>query len=246
MTNVKSNNRIVPLLLAAATALWLSQPTGEAWGSSVTFAQFQQNAAGSPFVFTNAGAASTFAATSVPVNFQYLVPNTYGAVNLNIPATLTLTSVVDTPAVSLPPIVGQSLKNVSISIVANTPVNGDSLLLKVDVDGSNQSTASLAGILGGQVGLQAADTDPAVAHKFAYSSDFISFVPNTTNNYALSFSSIFPALSVNINGYLNRFTGSGTGTFAGSPVPEPGTAVLAVVGAGALVGAVRRRVRLRR
>jgi hypothetical protein len=235
-------HRCLSFLFVTATALLpMTLATSRGYAAQVTFAQFQQNSAGSPFVFTNSGAASTFAAVSVPVNFQYLVPNSYGAVNQNIPSILTLSAVVAAPAISLPPLVGQSLQQVSITILANTAVNGDSLLLKVDVDGSGFSTAALAGALGGHFGLQAADTDFAVGSNFAYSSDFVAIDPSEDHNYSMSFSSLFPSLTINGNGYLNRFTASGTGTFAATIVPEPCTAGLALAGAGILLGAIRRR-----
>jgi hypothetical protein len=49
----------------------------------------------------------------------------------------------------------------------------------------------------------------------------------TEQNYSISLSSIFPAPTSTKNGYLKSFVASGSGTFAGAPVPEPGTLALA-------------------
>lgn len=229
------------MFIAAAALVATAFATSGAEAAQVTFAQFQQKSVGNPFTFTNAGAASTFTATSVPVYFQYLVPNDYGGVNVNIPAKLTLSAKVASPAVSVPPLVSQPLNEVSISIIADVPVSGDSLLLKVDVDGSLLSTSALAGLSGGHIGVNAADTSSSF--NFDYTSDFVQFDPSQARNYALSFSSLFFDLSVNGNGYLNSFVAAGTGTFAATVVPEPGTAGMILAGAGILAGYLRRRAR---
>lgn len=233
--------RLSIALLAITAFVGLSGLADRATSADVTFAQFQQNLAGKPFTFINTGATSTFASASTPVNFQFLVPNGYGLVNQNIAAMLTLSAVVDGTALTAGSLVDQSLKQVQLSIVANTPVGGNDLLLRVDVDGSGNSTAHLSGLAGGRFAMNAADTGAAVASKFSYSSDFVGFVSNTSSNYALSFSSILPSLLVHANGYLSSFTGSGTGTFAATIVPEPGTAGLVLAGFGIVACAYRRR-----
>ncbi len=217
--------------------------TGTASAAPITFAQFQQNAPGNPFVFTNSGSGSTFLATSVPINFQYQVPNGYGGVNQNIPAKLTLSALVDSTAFSAFSIVGQPLKQVLLTITANTPVGGNDLLLKIGMDGGGLSTAMLLGELGKKSLGGTADPGLNPAVNFVYNSDFLLIDSSQERNYALSFSSLSSALAINGNGYLNSFKAAGSGTFAGTIVPEPGTAGLVLAGAGILAGFWRRRGR---
>ena len=228
---------VVLMLVATATIEQTAVAT------QTTFAQFQQNTAGNHFTFTNAAAASTFSAVNIPVNFQFLAANAYGAINQNIPAHLTLTSVVDSLAVG-GFFIDQPLASVILTITADAMVNGKDLLLKVNLDTGGFSTGHLSGINNGHIALQSSDTDPLVGNQFEFQSDFVSFVADTSRNYALSFSSVAPNLSINANGYLNGFSGAGTGTFAAS-LPEPGSAGLALMGTVITFG-IQRRFRSRR
>jgi hypothetical protein len=74
---------------------------------------------------------------------------------------------------------------------------------------------------------------------------------NRDQNFSLSFSALSVVPTGVLNGYLISSKGkvgmmSGSGTFAGAPVPEPGTFALAGVGSLSLLGFVARRKRASR
>jgi PEP-CTERM motif len=204
-----------------------------------TFANFAQKDNSQSFIFTNLGASSTFGTTaSMPVNFTFTQANSYGAVNQNIAAHLTLSSVVsnfdDIPG----DIFLQPLRQIFATITADTAVAGKTLLLQTLV-GTTDSTGVLFGQSGSNGGGLVADT--AVGNDFSFKSDFLNFAATTSRNYSFALSSLEPALSGNDNNYLNNFTAFGSGSFAADiAVPEPSTLVMLGLGGIGLV-AVRRR-----
>ena len=229
----------VVLSAAAAASVLFAAGSAPAKAQSVTFAQFIQGATGNPFVFTNSGSNSTFNAGPTGVTFTYLEPNSYGATNTTINATMTMTSVVSGAAVNDGGIVTQGLNNIDVTFTALTPVNGKSNLLSL-----NLANGTLAGINGGNTAVLSGST--SAGNTVAYSSDFLSF--GSQNNYSFPFTVKFSTpYQIGENGYLNSFRASGTGTFDTSTttaaVPETSsllTVGLMVLGTGLLCVARRR------
>src|SRR5207247_4023840 len=64
------------------------------------------------------------------------------------------------------------------------------------------------------------ESDTSKGDTVNFSSDFLSFNNVLEKDFALSFSSLKPKLSLDKNKWLNSFTTSGTGTFAAEFVPD--------------------------
>ena len=217
------------------------------------FAQFTEGvgAPPKPFTFTNSGASSTFSLVgSIPVNFVYQTPNGYGtAPGQTIAATLTFTSQVSAPAATGFGFIGQPMQNILLTFTANAPVSGFSNLLTVSM-----TTGTLAGQNGGSTASLSGTQSSTSFDQVNYASDFLDFsIPFSNKNFNLSFDSVVPIFTLNANGYVDSFNASGTGTFGSDPVPpsrppggvvpEPGTLVLAGMGAFSGLGMLRRRSR---
>ena len=229
-------------LVGAATALFMTGVTAAVAAPTTTFAQAKQDVTGNQFQFTNTGATSTFTTIgSIPVDFQYYAPNSYGAVLTTIPATLNFSAVAAAPAQTLGSVVDQSLKNVNLTLTALTPVGGKTNLLS-----ATSSAGDLTGLLGGGSGTEFSSTP---TDNIGFTSDFIDLTGSTDRNFAFSFSSINPNLSLAQNGYLSGFTAAGTGTFAsnfGTPVPEPAANASLALGGLGLLGLMLRARKTRR
>jgi hypothetical protein len=116
----------------------------------------------------------------------------------------------------------------TITITRNTPFNGFTNLLTVTF-----TNGTFSGELGGTSITLNASTPPL--NQVTFASDFFNFSPDTTARaFALSFSSVTPALAIGGDGQLASFAASGTGTFSAEPVPtvvpEPG--VMSLLGGG--------------
>jgi len=230
-------NRLSRLSLAALVSggvLLLASPS---YAQLTTFANVLTG--GSALKFTNNGASSTFGTTSgvaIPVTFRYFFANGTGLTNVDIPATMTLTGLVTGGAGGF----SQKIDQLNMAITSNALFGGQNNLLSMSLSsgtlGKNSlSTASLSGTQGGG-GL---DT-------VTYTSSFLNFSAVVQTDFSFTMTAIAPLLSaLSGNGYMNTWTGTGTGNFSSDPVPastsapEPGTLTLAAVGLFGL--ALRRR-----
>ena len=190
--------------------------------------------------FLNNGASSTYKTTSgsaIPVVFRYSVANGTSLVNTDIAATMTISAGVTGGAGGF----FQSMNAANMVISANAAINGKTNLLTLSTSTgtltkSSGSTATFAGTQGGIGG-----TDIVT-----FSSDFLSFVGTTVRDFTITNNSISPGLTINGNGFMDTWTGTGSGLFASNPVPqisssapEPTTLALLVLGGFGI--ALRRR-----
>jgi len=207
-----------------------------------TFAQFQQASSGNQFTFTNNSTSPTNLelTASLPVNFEFLVPNLYGAANTPIAATLTLTGTANPAATTSGANVFQEFSTVTMTFTADTPVDGHSNLLTLESSSNgeldakkNASSASLNG-------------DTGSGSVVDFSSDFVFFNLTTERAYDLSFTSLSVPFTLATTttghqtvGFPKTFTAAGTGTFASDPapnigVPEPSPAIALLLGGAGL------------
>lgn len=225
--------RLSTIALAIATLALMG--SGMVPASAQTFAQFTQTSTGTPFVFTNSGSTSTFDASNVGVNFQYLVANGSGSTSI-VPATLNLNSLVD-GAASTALIAGttydeQSLQNIDISIT-----NGPTNYLTI---------TNATGTLIGANGKTTLSLDSASITGSDFSSSYLSFDPSAVDSFVLSFSDLSGTqkLGINGNGYLKTLdAGGGSGTFSGTVVPESSSLLAILVGFATLGLVAFRRAR---
>src|SRR5579871_364609 len=199
--------------LAMVALMWLGGLT-TAHAQLTTFAQFRETTPSvNAFSFTDTGPTSSFHVVNIPVEFSYGVNNGYNGTSTdNIDATLSFDATVNgKPTGSGTGPFIQKFVDVNMVFTADTPVNGMTNLLSVD----GSSTLTFFG-KGNSASTDAATDGGDIVH---FSSDFLNFTQTSTQDYALSFSSLQPTLSLDLNGWLNSFTASGTGTFASSPPP---------------------------
>lgn len=213
---------------------------------TVTFAQFIQRNGSNDFVFSNNGTNATFQtiAGGTPIIFTY--QNITGLpLELQGPqnARLFVTASTTTPAIQAP---GDPVRDIqrfsgtfTIEIIRDTLCNCGTgtqrnlLTVVVSPDGTTQS--SLAGDdLSDAIAYTASDARQTVT----YTSSFLGFAPTSIDNLGLSFSSVFPLVSIGPGGFLNSFTAAGTGTFATTPPPvyNPPTAAGVTIGGRVLNG----------
>lgn len=202
---------------------------------TVTFAQFFQTNASNDFVFTNNGTNGTFTATS-PVIFRYsniagLPPELQG----DQMATVTVSAVTTTPVlVTAGRLIQPFNQTFTIRITRNAPAtvgSGSRTNLLSAVVTPATSNSDISGDLNGNA---AAYTATTPNQNILFSSDFITFPALGSRNFALSFSSVNPVLSIGPGGFANSFTAAGTGTFAANPGPTnqfpPTSAAVSVSG----------------
>ena len=207
---------------------------------TVTFGQFFQRNGTNDFSFTNNGTGATFQ-TSVdgtPVFFIY-----QNVANLPLElqgpqlARVYVTSATTTPAFQAagdpPRDIQPFSETFLIRVIRDVAAQGGTgtrrnlLTAIVTPDGTTKS--SLAGDdQSDAIAYTASDTRQTVT----YTSDFLGFLPNSQDNFGLSFSSVFPLVSIGPGGFLTSFTAAGTGTFATNPAPvyNPPTAAGVSIG----------------
>lgn len=193
-----------------------------------TFAQFNQSTAGNNFFFTNnAGMSGTLStlAGGTPVEFTYLgIPGLDPQLLGNQCARIFIDSSTTTPATPAAPPSGytQRFQTVIIQILRCFPATVGSgarnnLLTVVATQTQPVTTGpALTGNLGTQsAGLIASTPNESIQ----FSSDFLNFAGTTERNFALSFSSVTPPLTLGPGGFFSTFSAAGTGTFASAPRP---------------------------
>ena len=213
---------------------------------SVTFAQFLQRNGTNDFIFSNNGTNATFQtiAGGTPVVFIYqniagLPGELQGPQNARLFVTGTTTTPAFQAAGDPPRDIQRFNGTVTLQFIRDTPCNCGTgtqrnlLTVVVTPDGTTQS--SLAGDdLSDAIAYTASDARQTVT----YTSDFLGFLPTSVDNFGLSFSSVFPLVSIGPGGFLNSFTAAGTGTFATTPPPvyNPPTAAGVTIGGRVLNG----------
>ena len=237
----RSRGRLAATFALAALALALQ---ASAQASPTTFAQFTQAAPGTPFALNNAvsfGQAG-IQGSSTQVYFNFTGASGQSTVVHN--ATLLLQAATSVPATSAT-LGGNTYLDQSINanndvltiIDNNTGKTLLSLTFTGDIVGKqNDTSASLSG-----------SNDPvAGGNTVTYSSQFVNFAPGV-NSYLLGLTSISPSLSIGPGGFLNSFTSSITGSFAGTTlaaVPEPVSVAMFSTGILATVILATQRKRL--
>jgi hypothetical protein len=219
-------------LFGAALALFALTETAHAQ-SLTTFASV--DTLGQVFQFVNSGSLSTFGVnpTIIPITFKYKVANGYGLINTDVAGTMTLTANVT----STPGGFAQQMNGVTMSINANTPLNGKTNLLTMTGTGRLTSfdTADTANFGG--------NTNSGFI--VGYTSDFLDFSATTARSFNFALNSLTPQASLNGNGYMDPFTASGLGNFAANPspiaIPEPGSLALLALATLPVAALVRRR-----
>jgi hypothetical protein len=217
---------------------------------AVTFASFPA-VAGHPFTFTNNSTSpnNLKLTANVPVTFQFLVPNLYGAPNTPIAAQLVLTAVATSPQSGTLPNIDQTFSSVSMTFTAiGGPHPGSNLLTLVST-----STGDLTGKVGGSKASFGGDT--GTGDTVDFTSDFLFFNSTTTRDYDIELTTVFPTLGIGSHtsgnhqttGFPKTFTATGGGSFDSNPapnigVPEPSPAIaLLLGGAGLALLFVRNR-----
>ena len=211
----------------------------------VTFGQFTEVNGSNAFHFNNNVASASFVAAT-PVNFSFsnvsgLPVELQGIQGATLTLTASTTTAATAPTAST---LRQRFDTFVHSIVRNSPIDGKSNLLTVDLTPAaiNGAKAALAGSKNGGAAQLAGGTGAGLT--VAFTSDFVDFSDSEVRDIALSFSSVTPHL-LKSGHFLKTFTAAGTGTFSADvaptfipSIPEPASLSLLVAAAGLLV---RRR-----
>jgi len=239
---------ILSTAIAVVGVAALAVPT---LAAPVTFAQFQQATSGNQFTFTNNSTSpnNLKLTASLPVNFEFLVPNLYGAANTPIAATLTITATASPAAAVSGNNVFQNFTTVSMTFTAiGGPHPGSDLLTVLPTSNGEldaKKGASSASFNG----------DTGSGSEVDFTSDFLFFNLTTERAYDLSFTSLSVPFKLathlpsnkQTTGFPVGFKAAGTGTFASDPAPNTGvpepSPVLALLfgGAGLALLFVRNR-----
>jgi hypothetical protein len=232
-------------LIWCAMSLGLFTLTTTASADSVQLAQtVPKNADNGDFVFTNSGSSGSFTADS-PVKFDFTPSDITGTLPSqltgDLDATIDLSATTSSSAGLLFGVVYvQPIDTGTLQIILDTPINGLDNLLTV-----NFTNATIAGPDGNPA---FSDQDGLGGATVTYSSDFLTFGGTTTGNNFLT--PMFADLSIGAGNFLDSFTANGISTFGFdnsnltvSVVPEPSSIVLLGLGAIALAGLARRKMR---
>jgi hypothetical protein len=215
------------ILLTLSTATFLQAQT-------ITFAQFFERNGTQDFVFTNNTTSATFQTVPNGSAVYFVFQNI-----ANLPAELQgpqlahlyVTANTTTPAIQVagdPPRDIQRFSGTfTIQIIRDSPCNCGTgsqrnlLTAVITPDGTTQSS-----LAGDDLSDAAAYTASDVRQTVVYTSDFLGFIPNSTDNLGIAFSSLNPNLSIGAGGFLNSFATAGSGSFASNnaPVYSPPTA----------------------
>jgi hypothetical protein len=217
-----------------------------AHAQSSTFANFSDGGT-NDFVFTNAGALSSFTSGEIPVKFFFDDPNSYDSVGTQIAANLLITGTVESGATSVGPNDYQPFSSLELQF---TDASNDNLLT-VNATPSGSSYPTLSGSDGGGSATLSASSTGRGSDVVRYTSSYLNFTNVTNENFGLSFSSIIDTsgpssgtsgITYNTNAYLDSFIASGTGTFASTPAPlvpsstpEPNTLLILAIAFGCLL-----------
>ncbi len=201
---------------------------------TITFAQFIQRNGTQDFVFSNNTTSASFQTipNGSPVFFTYQnIANLPAELQGPQSARIYITANTTTPAFQAagdPPRDIQPFNETfTIQIIRDVPAQSGTgtqrnlLTAVITPDGTTRSS-----LAGDDLSDAIAYTASSARQTVVYSSSFLGFLPTSQNNLGLSFSSVFPLLSIGSGGFLNSFTAAGTGTFASNnaPVYNPPTA----------------------
>jgi hypothetical protein len=237
-------------------ALMLAGAASAAKGDLVTFANFNETVSSvKSFSFTNTGTAPppnpTFTAVSAPVTFSYSgIDNLPSDLQPTQNATLTMTVIASDIATKVGGTLFQPLAGM-ITFTRDAPAmegaGGKTNLLTVNFTANNSPMNGTSN--GHSASLSTSSTSDTVS----FSSDFLDFSGSTETDLSIGFTSLSPALGINlVNNFLNSFSASGNGSFDSDPaptvnqesLPEPSTYLLISAAAGVAVLIARLRHRL--
>jgi hypothetical protein len=250
---------VAGVVLLAATS-WAS-------AQAKTFAQVTESSsdpAGNDFAYINNGPSGDAELTTDPggvlgapiaVDFTFL--NGLGgplASQINIPASLTLTSSTLTPVtpaggglVAYQPLTGHGAAPDVLSITISPAEEAALGVSSTNLLTLTGFTGNLIGVVGGSTPQLYGDTE--LGNTVGYSSGFVSFPAGSQEDYSVALSSwlsVPPAgLQIAPDGYYGGATASAAGTFDFSAtVPEPSTTALALGALAVFVGFGRQSRKL--
>jgi hypothetical protein len=213
----------MPALVAFAAVA--AQPAAAV--TTITFSQFTQKAAGTPFVYTRNAGGSTLTVSDVDTIFTVLALGPLGNYDTKYSLSAsTVGGVTDTGVQYEQPGWSGTMSFTSLDGTINyltvTFSNAALNVLKPAQPGGSQSGSFIAtGECGSDI---------------CYTSDVLNVDNLIVNDFALSFSSI---VNYRTQRAITR-RWSGSGTFAGA-IPEPATWMMMIAGFGLVGAAVRRR-----
>ncbi len=197
-----------------------------AHGQITTFAQFFEKNGGQDFVFTNSSPTASFntinGGTAIYFTYQNiggLNSSLQGLQDAHLVLTSSTTALVTTTGSNLAQPFSNANNTIRITRDTAAPAGvgtGSRTNLLTVTFSPNNNSPQLTGSNGGNSSSFSATTPD---HVVTFTSDFLNFSTTTARNFALSFSSVTPALSIGNGGFLSSFTAAGSGTFASNPVP---------------------------
>ncbi len=178
--------------------------------ATVTFAQFDETSAGGNIAhFVKNSDGTETLSIHQRVNFQYMGLSSL-PVQLQGPLAATLDLVEQTSAAPLKVGTSDFLSSFTgqFSFTLQTPIKGLTNLLS-GVEGLTDRTALFGINLGNTASFSFTKASPGSL----FSSSFVTFSQNPSQNFSLPFSSVTPSIAVS-GARLNPFTAAATGTFA--------------------------------